>query len=38
VCDAMVENVGEQLFAVLDLANDTIAPEDICGMVNKLIY
>lgn len=33
----MIASVGEQLFAVFDLANETVAPEDVCGMVNHLI-
>jgi hypothetical protein len=34
VCSGIVRSVGQQLFAVLDLANDTVSPKDLCGMVN----
>ena len=33
----MINNVGEQLFAILDASNGTILPVDICGMV-RLFY
>lgn len=29
----MINNVGEQLFAILDEDNGTISSKDICGMV-----
>ena len=29
----MIDNVGQQLFAILDVSNGTISPHDICGMV-----
>ena len=29
----MINNVGEQLFAILDAANGTVSAIDICGMV-----
>ena len=37
VCKSMINNVGEQLFAILDASNGTILPVDICGMV-RLVY
>lgn len=33
VCSGMIDSVGEQLFAILDMANGTISAVDICGMV-----
>ena len=33
VCSGMIDKVGEQLFAILDVANGTISAKDICGMV-----
>ena len=30
----MINKVGEQLFAILDVSNGTISAKDICGMVN----
>ena len=29
----MIKNIGEQLFAILDVSNGTISARDICGMV-----
>ena len=34
VCSGMINKVGEQLFAILDVSNGTISAKDICGMVN----
>ena len=33
VCQGMIDNVGIQLFAILDVANNTVKANDICGMV-----
>merc|ERR1719495_2052245 len=33
ICKGMINNIGEQLFAILDVANGTISARDICGMV-----
>ena len=32
----MINKVGEQLFAILDVSNGTISAKDICGMVNNI--
>ena len=29
----MINEVGDQLFAILDVANGTVSAKDICGMV-----
>ena len=36
VCKGMINNIGIQLFAILDQANGTVSAKDICGMVNNI--
>ena len=38
VCKGMINNIGIQLFAILDQANGTVSAKDICGMVIWFLY